>query len=97
MCFVKMEEAQNVMKALEKEYKQRTGIECSAFITAPSQGARVMTAYEQDEETSNASHTCSCCNGCNCPVKRAVKSPYFWISAAALAATGIFLAMRRKH
>ena len=89
------------MQAMETEYKARTGIECSAFITSPEQGARVMTADEVDACSQNCacSQSCACCascKGCEC-VKKVVKSPYFWMGAAAVAAAGVFAFMHRRN
>ena len=103
VCFVQSDKAEAVMRAMETEYKARTGIECSAFITSPEQGARVMTADEMDACPSCAScascATCDCCKGCKgCEcVKKVVKSPYFWMGAAAVAAAGVFAFMHRRN
>ena len=90
-----------VMAALEKEYKERTGIECSAFVTKPSQGARVLTAYETEEEDACAScekSGCCCCRAAQC-CKKAMKSPSFWMGAlavAGVAAAGAGMLMKRR-
>ena len=106
VCFVQSDKAEAVMRAMETEYKARTGIECSAFITSPEQGARVMTGDEVDACPSCAScatcvacATCDCCKGCKCCecVKKVVKSPYFWMGAAAVAAAGVFAFMHRRN
>ena len=47
VCLVAREEAENVMKALEREYWSRSGEKCDVFVTRPSQGARVVR--EEDE------------------------------------------------
>ena len=47
VCLVAREEAENVMKALEREYWSRSGAKCDVFVTRPSQGARVVR--EEDE------------------------------------------------
>ena len=97
VCFVQSDKAKHVMETLEKEYKERTGIECSAFVTSPSQGARVMTAYEKEEgeESCEDSKGCRVCQNC----KKAMKSPSFWMGVAAVAgvvATGVMLLMKRR-
>lgn len=92
VCFVKSERAEAVMKTMEEEYKEKTGIQCDAFITKPEQGARVMNAFEVDEVKTSA---CACCE--ECCVKKVVKSPFFWMGMAAVAAVGMFAFMRRRH
>ena len=47
VCLVAREEAENVMKALAREYWSRSGEKCDVFVTRPSQGARVVR--EEDE------------------------------------------------
>ena len=101
VCFVESGKAEKVMRALEKEYKERTGIECSAFVTSPSQGARVMTAYEKEEE--GEAEGCGCeqkegCCVCKC-CKKAMKSPSFWMGALAVTgvvAAGAIMLMKRR-
>lgn len=86
VALVKTELAETVMKALTEEYKQRTGIEATAFITTPSQGARVMTAEEVD-----------CDKKCKeCVVCKTVKSPFFWMGVTAVAGAA-FLLMRKRN
>lgn len=93
VCFVKSEKAEAVMKTMEEEYKKKTGIQCDAFITKPEQGARVMNAFEVDEEVK--ANACACCE--ECCVKKAVKCPFFWMGVAAVAAVGVFAFMRRRN
>ena len=93
VCFVKSEKAEAVMKTMEEEYKKKTGIQCDAFITKPEQGARVMNAFEVDEEVKASA--CACCE--ECCVKKAVKCPFFWMGVAAVAAVGVFAFMRRRN
>ena len=93
VCFVKSEKAEAVMKTMEEEYKKKTGIQCDAFITKPEQGARVMNAFEVDEE--GKANACACCE--ECCVKKAVKCPFFWMGVAAVAAVGVFAFMRRRN
>ena len=95
VCFVKSEKAEAVMKTMEEEYKKKTGIQCDAFITKPEQGARVMNAFEVDEEVKASAYACSCCE--ECCVKKAVKCPFFWMGVAAVAAVGVFAFMRRRN
>lgn len=95
VCFVKSEKAEAVMKTMEEEYKKKTGIQCDAFITKPEQGARVMNAFEVDEEVKASACACSCCE--ECCVKKAVKCPFFWMGVAAVAAVGVFAFMRRRN
>ena len=95
VCFVKSEKAEAVMKTMEEEYKKKTGIQCDAFITKPEQGARVMNAFEVDEEVRASAYACSCCE--ECCVKKAVKCPFFWMGVAAVAAVGVFAFMRRRN
>ena len=93
VCFVKSEKAEAVMKTMEEEYKKKTGIQCDAFITKPEQGARVMNAFEVDEEVK--ANACACCE--ECCVKKAVKCPFFWMGVAAVAAVGVLAFMRRRN
>lgn len=93
VCFVKSKKAEAVMKTMEEEYKKKTGIQCDAFITKPEQGARVMNAFEVDEEVK--ANACACCE--ECCVKKAVKCPFFWMGVAAVAAVGVFAFMRRRN
>ena len=93
VCFVKSEKAEAVMKTMEEEYKKKTGIQCDAFITKPEQGARVMNAFEVDEEVK--ANACACCE--ECCVKKAVKCPFFWMGVGAVAAVGVFAFMRRRN
>ena len=95
VCFVKSEKAEAVMKTMEEEYKKKTGIQCDAFITKPEQGARVMNAFEVDEEVKASAYACACCE--ECCVKKAVKCPFFWMGVAAVAAVGVFAFMRRRN
>ena len=53
VCLVASEEAENVMAALEREFRSRTGAACEAFVTRPSQGARVVR--EEEEESGEES------------------------------------------
>ena len=50
VCLVAREEAENVMKTLEREFRIRTGEKCDAFVTKPSQGARVVREEEEASE-----------------------------------------------
>ncbi|OAO12978.1 galactokinase [Blastocystis sp. ATCC 50177/Nand II] len=83
VCFVQSDKAEAVMRAMETEYKARTGIECSAFITSPEQGARVMNGFEVDEEPSQAISV--------------VKRPLFWFTLGMVVLGGAFLIMRRRR
>ena len=83
VCFVQSDKAEAVMRAMETEYKARTGIECSAFITSPEQGARVMNGFEVDEEPSQAISV--------------VKRPLFWFTLGMVFLGGAFLIMRRRR
>ena len=90
VAFVKTEAAESVMKALKEEYQKRTGIEATAFITSPSQGARVMTDCE-------CCKTCKTCNTCKCcPMRKMMKCPYFWMGAGIVAGAAILLMKKRN-
>lgn len=92
VCLVDSVKADEVIKALEKQYKEKTGIECTCFVTSPSQGARVLKAYEVDEVV-KAAPTCEC----KCPMKKLVKSVPFWVGLATTAAAVSYFVMRRKN
>ena len=83
VCLVESREAKNVIRALEMEYKQRTGIECSAFVTAPSEGAHAMTLEDERK-----------CTSC---VESVFKSPFFWFGTALAVSTGLFLLLHRRN
>ena len=54
VCLVAREEAEKVMRTLEKEFWSRTGEKCDVFRTEPSQGARVVREEEEWEEVEPA-------------------------------------------
>ena len=41
-CLVESSQAKGVMKAIEADYKERTGVSCSVFVCNPSQGAHLL-------------------------------------------------------
>ena len=41
-CLVESSQAKGVMKAIEADYKERTGVSCSVFVCNPSQGAYLL-------------------------------------------------------
>lgn len=86
VALVKTEKADAVMNALVKEYKVRTGIEATAFVTSPAQGARVMTAEEEDEKKCG-----------KCPIRKLVKCPYFWMGTAVVAGVASVLLMKKRQ
>lgn len=93
VCFVETEKAADVMKALEKEYKQKTGINCSCFVTSPADGARVLKAYEVDEAVKEE----PVAEECHCVMKVA-KCKSFWIGlASGVLITSLLFAHQRKN
>ena len=99
VAFVKTEYAEAVMNALKVEYKQKTGIDCTAFITSPSQGARILTAEEVDEKKEavcSTGKTCCCCCKKECPIRKALRCPYFWMTVAGIAGAAFFLMKKRN-
>ena len=41
-CLVESSQAKGVMKAIEADYKERTGVSCSLFVCSPSNGAHLL-------------------------------------------------------
>ena len=84
VAFVKTEVAEAVMTTLKTEYKKRTGIDATAFITTPSQGARIMTADEVEEKC------------CKYSIAKVMKCPYFWMGTA-LVTGAAFMLMKKRN
>ena len=93
VCLVKTAGANHLMELLRNEYKKRTGIECSVFLTSPSQGARILSPYEVDE----VSPCCCSSSSGKCPMKRIVKNPLFWVVSGTVAVGSALFLLRRRN